>query len=186
MAIDRTLVSETDGARRDPQGASASRTLYNTWEAEVGSPHPSVRPGTILPSRPAPAPAGARSGGQGWPAFGPPPSAARSVLDGREHDGSIVRRRGPRSATRTEPAIKEVARRAIKKRAPAHSHSAMARIAFSSALARGPVISPLLGAAGQVDCPRPLIWAWPRFDRVLYAPMTHVELRTTRISRGSS
>ena len=97
MAIDGTLTSETDGVRRDPKGASASRILYNTWEAEVGSPHPSVRPGTILPSRPAPAPAGARSGGQGWSAFGPPPAAARSVLDGREHDGRIVRRRGPQS-----------------------------------------------------------------------------------------
>jgi hypothetical protein len=100
IRFDSTPISETDGARRNPQGASASQALYNTWEAEVGSPHPSVRPRTILPSRPAPAPAGARSGGQGWPAFGPPPAAARSVLDRREHDGSIVRRRGPRSATR--------------------------------------------------------------------------------------
>jgi hypothetical protein len=33
--------------------------------------------------------AGARRGGQGWPAFGPP--SARSVLDGREHDGMIER-----------------------------------------------------------------------------------------------
>ena len=50
--------------------------------------HPSV-PTCAAPSRRA------QSGGQGWPDFGPPPPAARSVLDGREHDGSIVRRRGP-------------------------------------------------------------------------------------------
>lgn len=131
MAIDRTLVSETDGARRDPQGASASRTLYNTWEAEVGSPHPSVRPGTILPSRPAPAPAGARSGSQGWPAFGPPPSAARSVLDGREHDGSIVRRREP---IHTNPTIKKRARTAIKNRDHAHMRACTSSARTSAAV----------------------------------------------------
>jgi hypothetical protein len=36
--------------------------------------------------------AGARSGGQGWPVFGP---LARSVLDGCEHDGMIGRVGGP-------------------------------------------------------------------------------------------
>jgi len=33
----------------------------------------------------------ARSGGQGWPLFAATASAARSVLDGREHDGTLPR-----------------------------------------------------------------------------------------------
>jgi hypothetical protein len=51
--------------------------------------------GTILPSRPARAAAGARSGCQGWPVFRATAAAARSVLDGREHDGNLERDGAP-------------------------------------------------------------------------------------------
>jgi hypothetical protein len=62
MAIDRTLTSETDGARRDAYGLPLPElsTARGRRKREV-LPHPSVRPGeTILPSRPAQPPAGAR------------------------------------------------------------------------------------------------------------------------------
>ena len=48
--------------------------------------------GAILPPRPFVPRAVARSGGQGWgPSSGPTASAARSVLDGCEHDGRMRR-----------------------------------------------------------------------------------------------
>src|SRR6201997_5083429 len=125
VAIDRTPTSETDGLGETHTGLPLPEFSHGTWEAEVGSLPASFCSTADHPSVPTcAAPAGARSGGQGWPVFGPPPSAARSVLDGREHDGRIVRRRGPRSATRTDPAIRKLARRVIKKRAHAHGRIA--------------------------------------------------------------
>ena len=62
MAIDRTLTSETDGACRDAYGLPLPElsTARGKRKREV-LPHPSVRQGeTILPSRPAQPPAGAR------------------------------------------------------------------------------------------------------------------------------
>jgi hypothetical protein len=133
----------------ETHAASASRVLHGTWEAEVGSLPASFCSTADHPSVPTcAAPAGARSGGQGWPVFGPPPSAARSVLDGREHDGSIVRRRGPRSATRTDPAIRKLARRVIKKRAHAQPR-AVERPQESDAAARGRSLWTHLGKPGR-------------------------------------
>jgi len=54
--------------------------------------HPSVRPSLSFRPDLRARDAGARSGRQGWPVFGP---LARSVLDGCEHDGMIDRVGGP-------------------------------------------------------------------------------------------
>src|SRR5215471_16875891 len=74
--------------------------LYSATEVEVGSRTPadrSSRPILLFDRRHPSIPtcavlrADARSGSQGWPVFGPPLLAARSVLDGREHDGMLGR-----------------------------------------------------------------------------------------------
>src|ERR1700741_2750990 len=122
VAIDRTPTSETDGLGETH--AELPLPEFSTDHVGSGSGKsprillfdrgPSFRPDLRSPSRRA------QWRSRMGPSSGPPPSAARSVLDGREHDGSIVRRRGPRSATRTDPASRKLARRVIKKRAHAH------------------------------------------------------------------
>jgi hypothetical protein len=76
-----------------------------------------LAPPSILPPRPHISMAVAPSGGQGRPVFGPHAPAARSVLDGREHDRTLVQVRDPIHAN---PSIKKSARIAIKNRDHAH------------------------------------------------------------------
>src|SRR5262249_1781433 len=78
---------------QDPlYGASVVKRRFSFFSTLSLSPILLFGPGgAILPPRPLVPSAGARSGGQGWPAFGPPRQAARSVLDGREHDGRMRR-----------------------------------------------------------------------------------------------
>src|ERR1700747_2953007 len=99
VAIDRTPTSETDGLGETHAGLPLPE--FSTDHVGSGSGKsprillfdrgPSFRPDLRSPSRRA------QWRSRMGPSSGPPPSAARSVLDGREHDGSIVRRRGPRS-----------------------------------------------------------------------------------------
>ena len=105
-----------DGRRNST--ASASRTLYDVPEAEVGSPaapHHLVPSfcsiGTILPSRPARGPCRRAQRRSRMARLRATASAARSVLDGCEHDGMLSRvgSRFPKLTSRT-----------IKKREPKH------------------------------------------------------------------
>ena len=93
-----------DGRRNS--AASASRTLYDVPEAEVGSPAaprhlvPSFCSiGTILPSRPARGPCRRAQRRSRMARLRATASAARSVLDGCEHDGMLSSRREPISKT---------------------------------------------------------------------------------------
>ena len=64
--------------------------------------HSLVRPlRSILPSRPLDPKAGARSGGQGWPAAASGSPTASGLLDGREHDGTLARHGHGRSPLRS-------------------------------------------------------------------------------------
>ena len=150
VAIDRTPTSETDGLGETHAGLPLPE--FSTDHVGSGSGKsprillfdrgPSFRPDLRSPSRRA------QWRSRMGPSSGPPPSAARSVLDGREHDGSIVRRRGPRSATRTDPAIRKLARRVIKKRAHAQPR-AVERPQESDAAARGRSLWTHLGKPGR-------------------------------------
>ena len=85
-----------DGRRNS--ASSASRTLYDVPEAEVGSPAAPRRLdqsfcsiGTILPSRPARGLCRRAQRRSRMARLRATASAARSVLDGREHDGRLDR-----------------------------------------------------------------------------------------------
>jgi hypothetical protein len=99
-------------SRRRTVVTSASRMLYGASEAVVGSPAPPHRArlipsfcsiGTILPSRPARRPCRRAQRRSRMARLRATASAARSVLDGREHDGMLGRVRTRSARTPIEP-----------------------------------------------------------------------------------
>src|SRR5258708_33901828 len=88
--------------------------------------------GTILPFRPAHNQCRRAQRGSRMARLRATASAARSVLDGREHGGTLGRVGEP---IRTNPTIKKRARKAIKNRDHAqylHSHLLWLRLSYSS------------------------------------------------------
>src|ERR1700681_4889792 len=98
-------------------GTSPSRNPIHRAGSGIGKSHPFVRSAPSFRPDLRTISAVARSGGQGWPVFGPPLQRARSVLDGREHGGTLGRVGEP---IHRDPTIKKRTQTAIKNRDHAH------------------------------------------------------------------